>query len=90
MDIGNYDTFTILCRFLKDAVYNTYPQDGIGGVRQTFQFIEHIEILGKREIRFRFRDVSGLGGYFIEELRRGSVGTMPFCSQPEVFRHHRS
>jgi 4-hydroxy-tetrahydrodipicolinate synthase len=25
------------------------------------------------------------GGYFIEELRRGSVGTMPFCSQPEVF-----
>jgi dihydrodipicolinate synthase/N-acetylneuraminate lyase len=25
------------------------------------------------------------GGYFIEELRRGSVGTMPFCSQPEAF-----
>lgn len=25
------------------------------------------------------------GGYFIEELRRGSVGTMPFCSQPESF-----
>jgi dihydrodipicolinate synthase/N-acetylneuraminate lyase len=25
------------------------------------------------------------GGYFIEELRRGSLGTMPFCSQPEVF-----
>jgi 4-hydroxy-tetrahydrodipicolinate synthase len=25
------------------------------------------------------------GGYFIEELRRGSVGTMPFCSQPEIF-----
>jgi 4-hydroxy-tetrahydrodipicolinate synthase len=28
----------------------------------------------------------GAGGtYFIEELRRGSVGTMPFCSQPEAF-----
>lgn len=25
------------------------------------------------------------GGYFIEELRRGSLGTMPFCSQPESF-----
>jgi 4-hydroxy-tetrahydrodipicolinate synthase len=25
------------------------------------------------------------GGYFVEELRRGSVGTMPFCSQPEAF-----
>lgn len=25
------------------------------------------------------------GGYFIEEMRRGSVGTMPFCSQPESF-----
>ena len=25
------------------------------------------------------------GGYFIEEMRRGSLGTMPFCSQPEAF-----
>ena len=25
------------------------------------------------------------GGYFIEEMRRGSVGTMPGCSQPEAF-----
>jgi len=25
------------------------------------------------------------GGYLIEELRRGSQGTMPFCSQPEAF-----
>jgi 4-hydroxy-tetrahydrodipicolinate synthase len=25
------------------------------------------------------------GGYLIEELRRGSRGTMPFCSQPEAF-----
>lgn len=25
------------------------------------------------------------GNYFIEEMRRGSVGTMPFCTQPESF-----
>jgi 4-hydroxy-tetrahydrodipicolinate synthase len=25
------------------------------------------------------------GSYFIEELRRGSLGTMPFCTQPEAF-----
>lgn len=25
------------------------------------------------------------GGYFIEEMRRGGMGTMPFCSQPEAF-----
>lgn len=30
------------------------------------------------------RQSSG-GGFFIEELRRGSVGTMPFCTQPEAF-----
>ena len=25
------------------------------------------------------------GSYFIEEMRRGSLGTMPFCSQPAAF-----
>ena len=25
------------------------------------------------------------GGYFIEEMRRGALGTMPFCSQPAAF-----
>jgi dihydrodipicolinate synthase/N-acetylneuraminate lyase len=25
------------------------------------------------------------GNYFVEEMRRGSVGTMPFCTQPEAF-----
>ena len=25
------------------------------------------------------------GGYFIEEMRRGALGTMPFCSQPGAF-----
>ena len=28
----------------------------------------------------------GAGGvYFVEEMRRGSVGTMPFCTQPQAF-----
>jgi 4-hydroxy-tetrahydrodipicolinate synthase len=27
----------------------------------------------------------GGGTYFIEEMQRGSVGTMPFCTQPEAF-----
>ncbi len=26
------------------------------------------------------------GSYFIEEMRRGAVGTMPFCTQPEEFK----
>ena len=25
------------------------------------------------------------GGFFVEEMRRGSVGTMPHCAMPEVF-----
>ena len=25
------------------------------------------------------------GSYFIEEMRRGAQGTMPFCSQPAAF-----
>ena len=25
------------------------------------------------------------GSYFIEEMRRGAKGTMPFCSQPKEF-----
>ncbi len=25
------------------------------------------------------------GSYFLEEMRRGSLGTMPYCSQPEAF-----
>jgi 4-hydroxy-tetrahydrodipicolinate synthase len=38
------------------------------------------------QTRDRLVVFGGAGGdYFIEELRRGSVGTMPFCSQPEAF-----
>ncbi len=40
MDIGNYDTFTILCRFLKDAVYNTYPQNEATGVLRKFAHLK--------------------------------------------------
>ena len=40
----------------------------------TAQASDHLTIFG------------GAGGnYFIEEMRRGSVGTMPFCTQPEAF-----
>jgi 4-hydroxy-tetrahydrodipicolinate synthase len=36
---------------------------------------------GKKLIIF-----GGAGGsYFIEEMRRGAQGTMPFCSQPKAF-----
>lgn len=42
------------------------------------------EMVAKAEDRLIVFGGAG-GGYFIEELRRGSVGTMPFCSQPEAF-----
>ena len=40
--------------------FDWIAEDGAGGVRQAFGFIEGSEILGEREIRFRFRNVSGL------------------------------
>lgn len=42
------------------------------------------EMVAKAEDRLIVFGGAG-GGYFIEEMRRGSVGTMPFCSQPEAF-----
>ncbi len=42
---------------------------------------EMVSVAGDQLIVF-----GGAGGnYFIEEMRRGSVGTMPFCTQPEAF-----
>jgi dihydrodipicolinate synthase/N-acetylneuraminate lyase len=42
---------------------------------------EMVSLAGDRLIIF-----GGAGGsYFIEEMRRGSAGTMPFCTQPEAF-----
>ena len=47
----------------------------------TTRVADAVAIAGDRLVVF-----GGAGGsYFIEELRRGSVGTMPFCSQPEAF-----
>jgi 4-hydroxy-tetrahydrodipicolinate synthase len=47
----------------------------------TTRVAEIVALAGDRLVVF-----GGAGGsYFIEELRRGSVGTMPFCSQPEAF-----
>lgn len=40
-----------------------------------------VSLAGDRLVVF-----GGAGGnYFIEEMRRGSAGTMPFCTQPEAF-----
>ena len=41
--------------------FDWIAEHGMGGVKQAFGFIEEIEILGEREIRFRFRTASGLG-----------------------------
>jgi 4-hydroxy-tetrahydrodipicolinate synthase len=39
-----------------------------------------------RHVGDRLTVFGGAGGsYFIEELRRGALGTMPFCSQPAAF-----
>ena len=40
--------------------FDWIAEHGAGGVRQAFQFIDGSEILGEREIRFRFRNLSGL------------------------------
>lgn len=43
---------------------------------------EAVEKAGHKLVVF-----GGAGGnYFVEEMRRGAVGTMPYCSQPEAFR----
>ena len=55
-----HDGVPVTARDVK-FTFDWIERDGIGGVRQAFQFIEHIEILGEREIKFRFRNVSGLG-----------------------------
>ena len=55
-----HDGVPVTARDVK-FTFDWIEQDGIGGVRQAFRFIEHIEILGEREIKFRFRNVSGLG-----------------------------
>jgi dihydrodipicolinate synthase/N-acetylneuraminate lyase len=47
----------------------------------TTKIAEMVESAGKALTIF-----GGAGGsYFIEEMRRGSAGTMPFCSQPQDF-----
>jgi dihydrodipicolinate synthase/N-acetylneuraminate lyase len=47
----------------------------------TMKVKEMVAAVGKKLTVF-----GGAGGtYFIEEMRRGSQGTMPYCSQPTVF-----
>ncbi|MBN1583518.1 MAG: dihydrodipicolinate synthase family protein, partial [Anaerolineae bacterium] len=46
-----------------------------------YKVAQAVEQAGERLAVF-----GGMGGnYFIEEMRRGSVGTMPGCCQPEAF-----
>ena len=54
-----HDGMPVTARDVK-FTFDWIAEDGAGGVRQAFQFIEGSEILGEREIRFRFRNVSGL------------------------------
>ena len=54
-----HDGVPVTARDVK-FTFDWIAEDGAGGVRQAFGFIEGSEILGEREIRFRFRNVSGL------------------------------
>jgi 4-hydroxy-tetrahydrodipicolinate synthase len=53
--------------------------------------VETVPVVSKvadmvREVGEALTIFGGAGGsYFIEEMRRGSAGTMPFCSQPAAF-----
>ena len=55
-----HDGVPVTARDVK-FTFDWIAEHGMGGVKQAFGFIDAIEILGEREIRFRFRDVSGLG-----------------------------
>ena len=54
-----HDGMPVTARDVK-FTFDWIAEDGAGGVRQAFQFIEGSEILGEREVRFRFRNLSGL------------------------------
>ncbi len=54
-----HDGTPVTARDVK-FTFDWIAEDGAGGVRQAFQFIEGSELLGEREIRFRFRNLSGL------------------------------
>ena len=54
-----HDGMPVTSRDVK-FTFDWIAEHGMGGVRQAFGFIDGIEILGEREIRFRFRNVSGL------------------------------
>ena len=54
-----HDGVPVTARDVK-FTFDWIAEDGAGGVRQAFQFIEGSEILGEREIRFDFRNLSGL------------------------------
>lgn len=82
--------------FLQDVVTSTIPAALALQVAQACEWVQYIKV-ESAPITAKVADMVKMagdqltvfggagGGYFIEEMRRGSVGTMPFCSQPEAF-----
>ncbi|MEZ4663407.1 MAG: dihydrodipicolinate synthase family protein [Caldilineaceae bacterium] len=82
--------------FMQDVVTSTIPAGLALQVAQACEWVQYIKV-ESAPITAKVADMVKVageqltvfggagGGYFIEEMRRGSVGTMPFCSQPEAF-----
>ncbi|MEZ4706565.1 MAG: dihydrodipicolinate synthase family protein [Caldilineaceae bacterium] len=82
--------------FMQDVVSSTIPAGLARQVAQACEWVQYIKV-ESAPITAKVADMvktagehltvfgGAGGGYFIEEMRRGSVGTMPFCSQPEAF-----
>lgn len=82
--------------FLQDIPVATIPPDLAHQIAETCEWVQYIKVESQpitakvAAMAEQAGDVLTIfggagGGYFIEEMRRGSVGTMPFCSQPEAF-----
>jgi dihydrodipicolinate synthase/N-acetylneuraminate lyase len=82
--------------FMQDHPTASVSAAAAQEVADSCEWVRHIKVESepitakivemKRALGDRLTIFGGAGGgYFIEELRRGSVGTMPFCSQPETF-----
>ena len=82
--------------FMQDVVSSTIPAGLARQVAQACEWVQYVKV-ESAPITAKVADMVSTageyltvfggagGGYFIEEMRRGSVGTMPFCSQPEAF-----
>lgn len=82
--------------FLQDTASAVIPPGLARQIAEECEWVQYIKV-ESMPITTKVADMAakagdvltvfgGAGGsYFIEEMRRGSVGTMPFCSQPEAF-----